>query len=149
KAVVMERQSALVTEKAMSSLSATDQAELIERLDADGFQERVVKQTSAAERPSLLHALSVGLDAKEDVTTNYDDLYEQAAKEERSKVTAIMPWASATGAARWILKLHGDIHHSKSIVLTRRHMVRFDATNRPSAAVLQTLFLTRHLLFIG
>jgi hypothetical protein len=148
-AITTEDGSALVTEEAMVGLSATDQAELIERLDRDGFQERVVQQTSAAQRPSLLHALSAGLDVKEVVTTNYDDLYERAAEAARRKVKAIMPWASASGATRWILKLHGDIHHPKSIVLTRRHMVRFDATNRPSAAVLQSLFLTRHLLFIG
>src|SRR5699024_3388930 len=109
KAVTTEDRSALVTEEAMSGLSATDQAELIERLDRAGFQERVREQASAAERPSLLHALSVGLDVKEVVTTNYDDLYEQAAEAVSRRVTAIMPWASASGAERWILKLHGDI----------------------------------------
>jgi hypothetical protein len=35
------------------------------------------------------------------------------------------------------------------IVLTRRHMVRYDASNRPSAAMLQSLFLTKHLLVVG
>lgn len=148
-AITAEDSSTLVTEAAMEGLSATDQAELIERLDRDAFQDRVVELTSSARRPSLLHALTVGLDVKEVVTTNYDNLYETAARAARREVTAIMPWASAIGASRWILKLHGDIDHPASIVLTRRHMVRFDAANRPSAAILQSLFLTRHLLFIG
>lgn len=148
-AITADDSSTLVSEEAMRWLSATDQAELIERLDRDGFQARVVEQTSAAKRPSLLHALTAGLDVKEVVTTNYDDLYETAVRAARREVEAIMPWASASGAPRWILKLHGDIHHPTSIVLTRRHMVRFDAANRPSAAILQSLFLTRHLLFIG
>lgn len=148
-AIPAEERSELAAEDAMQGLSATDQAELIERLDRDGFQRRVVEHTSAGQRPSLLHALAAGLDVKEVVTTNYDDLYERAALAARREVKAIMPWASARGATRWILKLHGDIHHPASIVLTRRHMVRFDAANRPSAAVLQSLFLTRHLLFVG
>ena len=60
-----------------------------------------------------------------------------------------MPWNSAHGADRWILKLHGDVDHVKQIVLTRRHMVRYDAANRPSAAVLQSLLLTKRLLAVG
>ena len=68
------------------------------------------------------------------VTTNYDLLYEKAVHGTGREIASVMPWNSAHGAERWILKLHGDIDHVKQIVPTRRHMVRYDAANRPSAA---------------
>lgn len=143
------RGQALVALPDLKNLAAVDQAELIERLDRKGFQCRVAELTNRAERPSLLHVLTVGLDVHEIVTTNYDLLYEQAARAAGHEVRAVLPWGSAGGASRWILKLHGDVKHRDKIVLTRRHMVRFDAANRPSGAMLQSLFLTRHMLFLG
>ena len=62
---------------------------------------------------------------------------------------SVLPWASAVGSERWALKLHGDVEHPDSIVLTRRHMLTYDAQNRPSAALLQSVLLTKHLLVIG
>ena len=64
-------------------------------------------------------------------------------------IDSVLPWSSAHAAERWVLKLHGDIDHPEAIVLTRRHMVRYDALNRPSGALLQSLLLTRKLLFVG
>lgn len=133
----------------LDGLSATDQAELIERADPKGFQEKVANQARRETAPSLLHGLLAGLDVDHVVTTNYDLLYEKAVEAAGRGIESVMPWASALGAERWILKLHGDVNHVESIVLTRRHMVRFDAANRPSAALLQSLLLTRHLLFVG
>ncbi|GAB2776652.1 SIR2 family protein [Nocardioides salsibiostraticola] len=131
--------------------SEIDRAELIERRDKEGFQRRVAERARKADHPSLLHALLASLDCHEVVTTNYDLLYEQAVEGTGREIASVMPWNSAHGADRWILKLHGDIHpdHVKRIVLTRRHMVRYDAANRPSAAVLQSLLLTRRLLAVG
>lgn len=126
-----------------------DRAELIERRDKDGFQRQVASMVDGVRWPSLLHALLAGLDCHEVVTTNYDLLYEQAVRATDRKITSVMPWSSAHGADRWILKLHGDIDHVDHIVLTRRHMVRYDAANRPSAAILQSLLLTKHLLAVG
>ncbi|MFW6773187.1 SIR2 family protein [Nocardioides sp. CPCC 205120] len=45
--------------------------------------------------------------------------------------------------------MHGDVAHPSTIVLTRRHMVRYDAAFRPSGALLQSLLLTRNLLVVG
>lgn len=131
------------------NLSATDQAEFIERVDPEGFQRRVAELIRPAERPALLHGLLAGLDIGQVVTTNYDLLYEKAMRAAGRTVHSVMPWASALGTRRWVLKWHGDAEHEDSIVLTRRHMVRYDAGNRPSAAMLQSLFLTKHLLVIG
>ena len=133
----------------LNQLTPTDRAELIERLSHGKFQAAIARQIKVAERPSLMHALLAGLDCREVVTTNYDLLYEGAVRATGREVTSVMPWQSAHGADRWILKLHGDVQNEKTIVLTRRHMVRYDAANRPSASVLQSLLLTRHLLAVG
>lgn len=45
--------------------------------------------------------------------------------------------------------MHGDVARPDSIVLTRRHFVRYDAATRPAGSMLQALLLTRHLLFVG
>lgn len=129
--------------------SSIDRAELIERRNKEDFQQRVAATVTGVGRPSLLHALLASLDCHEVVTTNYDLLYEQAVRATDREITAVMPWNSAHGADRWVLKLHGDVEHEDQIVLTRRHMVRYDAANRPSAAVLQSLLLTKHLLAVG
>jgi hypothetical protein len=133
----------------VTELTPTDRAELIERVADGRFQARIAHRIRAVERPSLLHALLAGLDCHEVVTTNYDGLYEKAVEATQRDITSVMPWASAHGADRWILKLHGDVDHHDKIVLTRKHMVSYDAANRPSAAVLQSLLLTKHLLTIG
>lgn len=129
--------------------NSIDRAELIEREDKKGFQQRVATTVNGVSHPSLLHALLASLDCHEVVTTNYDTLYEQAVRATDREIKAVMPWNSAHGADRWILKLHGDVDHVKQIVLTRRHMIRYDAANRPSAAVLQSLLLTKRLLAVG
>jgi hypothetical protein len=130
-------------------ISLTDRAELIERVDKDGFKSQVAEMVKPVARPSLPHVLLAGLDCHQVVTTNYDVLYENAVSATGRDIASVMPWASAHGADRWILKLHGDVDHPDQIVLTRRHMVRYDAANRPSAAVLQSLLLTKRLLAVG
>lgn len=130
-------------------ISLTDRAELIERVDKEGFKGRVAELIKPKLQPSLPHVLLASLDCHQVVTTNYDVLYEKAVSSTGRDITSVMPWASAHGADRWILKLHGDVDHPKQIVLTRRHMVRYDAANRPSAAVLQSLLLTKRLLAVG
>jgi hypothetical protein len=131
------------------NLSITDQAELIEKAAKGRFQQRVAERISPHSRPSLLHVLLAGLDCRETVTTNYDVLYEAAVRATDRSIASVLPWTSAHGADRWILKLHGDVEHPKKIVLTRRHMVMYDALNRPSGAVLQALLLTKQVLIVG
>lgn len=134
---------------AFDALGATDQAELIEAADKKGFKARVVEIVTRASRPALLHGLLAGLDVRQAVTTNYDQFYERAVRASGEHLSSVLPWDSALGSRRWVLKLHGDVDHPESIVLTRRHMVRYDAANRPSAALLQSMLLTRHLLVVG
>lgn len=138
-----------ITPDDLTGLNAIDQADLIERAMPDAFAKRVVTLAKSAKQPSLIHVLLAGLDSRQVVTTNYDRLYERAVKATGRRVASVMPWTSPLGADRWILKLHGDVEHPELVVLTRHHMVRYDAQNRPSAALLQSLFLTKHVLVVG
>ena len=74
---------------------------------------------------------------------------ESAMKAAGHTTDVVMPHQPAIGQRRWVLKMHGDVEHPDKIVLTRRHMVMYDAANRPSATLLQSLLLTKHLVVIG
>ena len=101
------------------------------------------------ERPALSHCLLAALGCREVVTTNYDRLYETAVQASGRRTATVLPRQPAVGADSWVLKMHGDVENEKSIVLTRRQFVRFDATTRPAGALLQSIIMTRHLLLVG
>lgn len=130
--------------------SPVDQAQYLnQRLDDIG--ESVAAIIRRARVPSLSHAFLASLGCREAVTTNYDRLYEKAFRMQRGRehVARILPWQRARAGKHWILKMHGDLERPKSIVLTREQFVSFDAETRPAGALLQTLLMTRHLLFVG
>lgn len=129
-------------------LSPLDQAELLQAADPE-FQRRVAESIERHRTPSLSHALLAGLGCGEVATTNYDALFEAAVAAPGGEPPTVLPWQSAVGARRWLLKLHGDVDRPQSIVLTRADFVRYDAFRRPSGSLLQALLLTRHLLFVG
>ncbi|EKA62084.1 hypothetical protein B277_03490 [Janibacter hoylei PVAS-1] len=133
----------------LDGLDITDRAQLIQQLKPHGFQQSVADITSEVTRPSLVHTLLAGLDVANVVTTNYDALFESAMRAAGHAADVVLPHTSAIGQRRWVLKMHGDVDHPATIVLTRRHMVRYDAANRPSAALLQSLLLTKHLMVVG
>lgn len=132
----------------LGELSAVDQAQVLEKVVPD-FRARVATIIRRHGRPALAHCLLAALGCREVVTTNYDQLYERAVEAIRGRPATVLPWSSAVGADEWVLKMHGDVDDQESIVLTRRHFVRFDATTRPAGALLQTLLITRHLLLVG
>lgn len=49
----------------------------------------------------------------------------------------------------WLLKIHGDARRPDSIVLTTSDYARLESEHRAVLAVLETLLLTSHLLFVG
>lgn len=130
------------------SLNVLDQAQLLD-VGETSIGERVVKILEEAKRPSLAHVLLAGLECREVVTTNYDQLYEKAVASAGGRTNSVLPYEAATAGKSWILKMHGDVRDPKSIVLTRRHFVRYDAQLRPAGSMLQSLLLTRHVLVVG
>jgi len=85
---------------------------------------------------------------RELVTTNYDPLVELAAAD-IGRPLRVLPFQEAVPGAPWLLKLHGDAAHPDSIVLTREQYLEFGDHRSALAGVLQSLLLTRHVLFVG
>lgn len=129
-------------------LTPIDQAQLLERR-MQHFGESVAEIATEAKRPSLAHVVLAALGCREVITTNYDGLYEQAVGARGAEVASVLPWQSVRPDGPWILKMHGDRERPESIVLTRRHFVRYDAATRPAGSLLQSLLLTRHVLIVG
>lgn len=132
------------------SLNALDQAQYLQS-HIENLGHDVSRIVGKNRTPALGHALLAGLGCTEAVTTNYDRLYEAAVKMQRgrSNVATVLPWEHPKSGKQWILKLHGDVENPDSIVLTRQQFVSFDANTRPAGALLQTLLMTRHVLFVG
>src|SRR5207248_11780402 len=53
------------------------------------------------------------------------------------------------GADARMLKLPGCVSHPEDIVLTRQDLIGYAARHAALAGVVQTLLITRHMLFVG
>ncbi|MFN3200683.1 MAG: SIR2 family protein [Bradymonadia bacterium] len=97
---------------------------------------------------SLAHTLLAGLPVDSAITTNYDTLYEQACTD-AGRPLAVLPYAPAARHPRWLLKMHGCLNHPEDIVLTRENYMRYGARNAALAGIVQSMLMTRHMLFLG
>lgn len=129
--------------------SPLDQAELLARASTEGLGNAVAHAMVKAVRPSLAHALLAGLRCREALTTNYDNLYERAVAGSGDGALGSVPATVGAPTDRWLLKMHGSLDDAKSIILTRRDFVQYDARVKPAASVLQAVALTRHMLTVG
>jgi hypothetical protein len=137
-----------ITAEALNSLRPPEAATLLKkRLGAKRLQDMLTQQFNVG-RCSVGHALLAGLRTPAAVTTNYDRLYEIAAKVPMPDL-AVLPYKSPTGTAPWLLKLHGDVSRPSEMVLTTEQYVEQQDLRGPLAAVVQTLLMTRHMLFLG
>ena len=132
---------------AVLKLEAPDAADVIGSAldDLQGAISELFKQDGY----SLTHALLASLRVREAVTTNYDTLYENAAIVPHAKTLKVLPRQRRSADEPWLLKLHGDIKLHNSIVLTREQYLRFDSDSTPLASVVQSLMVTKHMLFVG
>jgi hypothetical protein len=137
-------------------LSVLDQAAIIERslksqekLLGDVIRDVLLEYHGY----SLTHALLAGLPVREAVTTNFDQLFEDAWTEHRadgkSKRPPVLPYETGPDLDRWLLKLHGCVSHPKDIVFTRADFIRYAEERGALTGVVQTLLITRHLLIVG
>lgn len=138
----------------LTTLGPLDQAELLSRRLGGALGTRVcelLEQQPYGHLHSLQHALLASTRIHETVTTNFDNLYEQALTDiDPGHPPVTLPSVDPVPAGRpWILKLHGSVEDPRSIVLTRGAFVRFAGRSGPLGAVLQSLMLTRHLLVVG
>lgn len=125
-----------------------DRAQLLEREHGDELIRHVAQRTGEPQRYGISHAMLSSLRVQEVVTTNYDVLYETAARAQHNDVHVIPYDGPAPG--RWLLKLHGCAQQKKEdIVLSRPSFTGFDGTRGALAGLLGGLLLTRHVLFVG
>lgn len=98
----------------------------------------------------MAHALLAALPVNEVVTTNYDELFELAARVDtgRGARDVLLPGRRARGS-RWFLKMHGCVTEPASIVLTRTDYLRYAEERGALMGIVQALLMTRHMLFVG
>jgi hypothetical protein len=132
----------------LARLPPQDSAALLARELGREQLEAFVKERFGPGSYALAHALIADLPVQEFVTTNYDPLVELAASDIGRQVR-VLPFEEAAPGAPWLLKLHGDAAHPESVVLTREEYLQFGDSRAALAGVLQSLLLTRHVLFVG
>nr|WP_246405537.1 SIR2 family protein [Modestobacter versicolor] len=132
----------------LSGLPPQDAAALLARALGRDELTAYVQERFGPGPYSLAHALVAGLPVREFVTTNYDPLVELAAAD-IGRPLRVLPFDEAAPGAPWLLKLHGDAAHPDSVVLTREQYLEFGDHRSALAGVLQSLLLTRHVLFVG
>eukprot|EP00300_Choanocystis_sp_HF-7_P019814 c20440_g1_i1.p1 GENE.c20440_g1_i1~~c20440_g1_i1.p1 ORF type:complete len:540 (-),score=129.08 c20440_g1_i1:596-2215(-) len=98
---------------------------------------------------SLTHALLCQLPCREFITTNYDTSLERASWDTGTSKLGVIPYFPRHDCDRWILKMHGCITSPKDIVLTREDYIRYAEKNEALAGVVQSLLITKHMLFVG
>ncbi len=96
----------------------------------------------------LAHGLLAGLPVSESVTTNYDQLFEQASAA-AGRPLAVLPREPTRRAGPWLLKMHGCLAHPEDIILTRQNYLRYAVRNAALAGIVQAMLITKHMVFIG
>ena len=132
----------------LAGLPPQDAAALLDRALGREALTGYVRERFGPRPYALAHALVAGLPVREYVTTNYDPLVELAAADV-GRPMRVLPADEPARGAPWLLKLHGDAVHPEGVVLTREQYLESGDHRSALAGVLQSLLLTRHVLFVG
>jgi hypothetical protein len=140
-------------QKALGDLrSAQDQATVIERRfeDAGADLGAAIREIIGGRRHHALpHALLAALPVREAITTNYDQLFDDAWALADPDGLSILPGTYPPDARRWLVKMHGCLSDPGRIVLTRASYTRYDDRLPALAGLVQAFLVTRHVLFVG
>jgi hypothetical protein len=140
-------------QKALGDLrSAQDQATVIERRfeDAGADLGAAIREIVGGRRHHALpHALLAALPVREAITTNYDQLFDDAWALADPDGLSILPGKHSPDARRWLVKMHGCLSETDRIVLTRASYTRYDDRLPALAGLVQAFLVTRHVLFVG
>ena len=137
---------------ALDRLDLRDRAALIQsRLGAGRLAEILLERLGRARRVALQHQLLASLPVTEAASTNWDDLFERAWTAAGAGPVAVLPFDGRAADGSWIVKLHGTVRDGRlhGVVLTREDYLRFGAERNALAGIVQSLLLTRHMLFVG
>lgn len=134
----------------MWSLSFLDQARLLERRlgSVAKLRELIVKQVGASPKFGLMHAMLSMLPSESIVTTNYDTLFERAVRCTEQPM-CVLPYESAKGTNKFLLKMHGCVTHPEDIVLTKQDYLHFEHRRAALSSIVQSTLIRTHMLFVG
>lgn len=130
------------------AMAPLDRAAIVAaRTSAAAMADRIAARM-AVPHVSLTHSMLASLPVKENVTLNYDECFEMAARDAGAPV-AVLPYEPAED--RWLLKLHGCVRPDRrdDIVLTRGDYVELGRHRASLTGLVQALLVTRHMLFVG
>jgi len=110
--------------------------------------QRLAAELLSCDHYSLLHGLLAGVPHDAAVTTNSDLCYDLAC-EAAGKDLTVLPYEPASNK-RWLLKLHGDVHHPEDIIITYSSSTTpYGYTREALSGIVQSLLITKHILFVG
>jgi hypothetical protein len=139
-------------EELMSLRDNRDSAALLEKRlrSRNKNLESVLRRKLRGSRFSLQHGILASLPCSEYITTNVDSLFELAAEQPESPRLKLMPSEEGIRSGdRWLLKLHGSVDRPGTLVFTREHYIDSFKSNRALVGLVQSMLLTRHMLFVG
>jgi SIR2-like domain len=102
------------------------------------------------EQYALQHGLLASLRSKQNITTNYDRMFEIARQSAENPV-AVIPHKPNSGHtdAGWLLKMHGCVTEPAKIVLSRDQYLSYQSDRSALAGLVAAMLVTKHMLFIG
>jgi hypothetical protein len=137
-------------------------AELVRMKSKDSGKERdfltkIAELTDGGSKPDYqyqpigLHETLLGLDPDVLITTNYDRILERATRN-GYKVHAYNSrnlGGELRAGSPVLIKIHGSVDDSSELILTRSDYSRLRRKGAHALEVVQALFLTRTVLFVG
>jgi hypothetical protein len=128
-----------------------------EKQALDILSDHIRKEFASAEsgRPSDVHGMLPQIGFGSALTTNFDQLLERAFGSANHPVSVRLPReveairGDISQRRFFILKLYGDIDRSDSLILSPAQYEEAIQGDRPFADVMQEIFLTRTILFLG
>ncbi|GJJ22551.1 SIR2 family protein [Mycolicibacterium mageritense] len=137
------------TRRRLKTKDLRDQATLIESALHDtsiSFKKRVADRIGQAGHYSLAHGLLASLPSKEAVTTNFDQLFEDAFGRD---AIAVLPKDPRKADGRLLLKLHGSVDAPEDMILTRADYLRMPRQYGALMGLVQGLLMMRKMVFVG
>lgn len=96
------------------------------------------------------HLLLASLGSKQTVTTNFDRAFESALNGAIGAANyRVMTQQLAQQPLSWLLKIHGDVDDPNSMVITEDDYEILEADRPALIAIVDSLLLTSHLMFVG
>jgi hypothetical protein len=124
-------------------------ADIERKIGRDELEQLVVSKVGV-DGVAPAHLLLAALGVRQAVTTNYDTAYERALEATVGEGKyRVLTGQLALQPEPWLLKYHGCIKHPSTIVITTKDYAELKMHRGALQAVVESLMLTSHLMFVG